>query len=99
MRYATSRQVWNALRHVYAMQCLWLMKGSLGRPWWECGATGRQDAGRPKGQYISLKALPRKVPPREDQAGRQNRETDPADQKAQVEALGASWVCTYCKPA
>ena len=33
------------------------MKGSLGRQWWECGATGRQDAGRPKGP------LPSSLPP------------------------------------
>ena len=51
------------------------------------------------GQYISLKDLPREAPKREDQAGRQNRETAPPDQRAQVEAAGASWVCTCCRPA
>src|SRR5712691_11454444 len=46
--------------------------------------------GRHKPQYISLKDLPQEVQRREDQAGRQNRETDPQDQRAQVEAPGAS---------
>jgi len=27
IHYATSRQVWNALRHVSAMRRLWLMQG------------------------------------------------------------------------
>src|SRR5258708_8833868 len=55
--------------------------------------------GPPCYQYISLKALPRTAQSREDQAGRQNRETAPQAQRAPVEAAGASWVCTYCRPA
>ncbi len=55
--------------------------------------------GWPCGQYISLKGLSWQAQRREDQAGRQNRETDPQDQRAQVEALGASWVCTCGRPA
>ncbi len=53
----------------------------------------------PCAQYISLKGLPREAQRREDQAGRQNRETEHRDQRAQVEAAGASWVCTCCRPA
>ncbi len=53
----------------------------------------------PWGQYISLKDLPHEVQRREDQATRQNRETAPPDQKVQVEASGASWVCICCRPA
>src|SRR5260221_4541406 len=53
----------------------------------------------PCAQYISLKALPRAAQRREDQAGRQNRETAPQAQRALVEAPGASWVCICCRPA
>ena len=59
--------------------------------------TDRRDRG--SAQYISLKDLPQEVQRREDQATRQNRETDPPDQKVQVEASGASWVCICCRPA
>src|SRR5229473_469225 len=37
---------------------------------------------RPCSQYISLKDLPREAQRREDQATRQNQETDPPDQRA-----------------
>src|SRR6266566_4684103 len=50
------------------------------------GGSGAGWSGGPCGQYISLKDLPREAPKREDQAGRQNRETAPPDQRAQVEA-------------
>src|SRR5438876_6108668 len=50
-------------------------------------------------QYISLKDLPREAQGREDQAGRQNRETAPQAQRAPVEAAGASWVCTCYRSA
>ena len=56
-------------------------------------------AGQAKAQYISLKGLPPEAQRRGDQVTGQNQETDPADQRAQVEAGGASWVCTCCRPA
>src|SRR5437016_3943848 len=62
-------------------------------------ATTFQGPGSHKGQYISLKDLLQEGQRREDQAGRQNRETDPADQRAQEEAADASWVCICCRSA
>src|SRR5206468_4161318 len=67
--------------------------------WWNGQQWVWQDQGTPPGQYISLKDLPRVAGRREDQAGRRNRETDPPDQRAQGEAVGASWVCTCCRSA
>ena len=52
-----------------------------------------------KPQYISLNDLLQEVQRREDQATRQNQETAPPDQKVQVEASDASWVCTCCRSA
>jgi hypothetical protein len=46
--------------------------------------------GTHKGQYISLKVLPRAAQRREDPAGQQNRETDPQAQRIPVEAPDAS---------
>src|SRR5216683_1775076 len=53
----------------------------------------------PCAQYISLKDLPREAQRREDQASRQNRETDPQAQRAPVEAPDAFWVCICCRSA
>src|SRR5260370_10964765 len=62
-------------------------RGGCGARWGPCA------------QYISLKALPQTAQRREDQAGRQNRETAPQAQRAPVEAPGASSVCICCRPA
>src|SRR5216683_5979623 len=84
----------------------WRRVGALCLSWWHDEWSGFGEANRShphedkhKAQYISLKALPRAAQRREDQAGRQNRETAPQAQRAQVEVSGASWVCTCCRPA
>ena len=62
-------------------------------------AAGEQDAGRPKGQYISLKDRPQEVQVPADQAHRQNRGTALLARTAQGEAPHASWVCTCDRSA
>src|SRR5260370_36371299 len=81
-------------------------EGALCLSWWGCDRVASRNPDhsschqdKHKAQYISLKALPRAAQRREDQAGRQNIETAPQAQRAQVEVSGASWVCTCCRPA